>query len=378
MKGNCSVAIGLSVGLAFCGAGVSLAAVAASVLDAKKAAEAKGYIFETSHDEIVAKAKKEGRVKALTGLDPGTFPYMIQSFKKRYPFLNVEMVEITGPDAAQRFLLELNAGTAQDWDTANVSTEFYSEYVSFAKKFDLLGMAEHGVLGISTKMIDPKYRTTVSLTSGVSVPVYNKNLISVDKVPDKWEDFLKPEFKARKFLVDIRTHVFAAFPACPEQGLGPEWAMRLARGLRAQEPIWVRGNTRAIRAIHSGEYAFHFATHYQSIVRAMQKDPTGTLQFKILEPVPLRLGNLEMVLNSAAHPYASLLLLEHFASPEGQDIIDKHYPAIASVFSPGSNLSKVLKGKKLCVNSFDTFHQSAKWMAQAVEAFGFPKAERRN
>jgi len=372
MKPNFSVSIVFASALVFS----AMAAAEPSMLEAKKKAEAKGYIFETGHDEIVAKAKKEGRVKALTGLDPETFPHMIESFKKKYPFINVEMVEITGPDAAQRFLMELKAGTAPEWDTANVSTEFYAEYAPFAKKFDVLGMAEHGVLGISPKMVDPKYRTTVSLTSGVSVPVYNKNLISADKVPDKWEDFLKPEFKGRKFMVDIRTHIFAAFPACPEQGLGLEWAVKLARGLRDQEPIWVRGNSRAIRAIHSGEYSLHFATHYQSVVRAMQKDPTGTLQFKILEPVPLRLGNTEMVLNSAPHPYASLLLLEYFASPEGQEIIDKYYPLIASVFSPGSNLSKLLKGKKLCVNGFDTFHQSAKWMAQAVEAFGFPKAEK--
>ena len=353
------------------------AATSAALSKAKQDAEAKGYIFETSHDALVAKAKKEGRVKALTGLDPETFPYMIDSFKKKYPFINVEMVEITGPDAAQRFVMELKAGTAQEWDTSNVSTEFYPEYVAFAKTFDILGMAEHGVLQISPRMIDPKYRDTISLTSGVSVPVYNKNLIPEARVPDKWEDFLKPEFKGRKFMVDIRTHVFAAFPACPDQGLGLEWTMKLARGLRAQEPVWFRGNSRAIRAIQSGEHSLHFATHYQSIVRAMQKDPTGALQFKLIEPVPLRLGNTEMVLNTAAHPYASLLLLEHFASPEGQKIIDKYYPMIASVFSPGSNLSTLLKGRKLCVNGFDTFHESAKWMAQAVEAFGFPKAERR-
>jgi len=366
-----------SIAFALCALGTDVTATtpSAALLEAKKKAEAKRYIFETSHDEIVAKAKKEGRVKALTGLDPGTFPHMIDSFKKKYPFIDVELVEITGPDAAQRFVMELKAGTAQEWDTANVSTEFYGKYAAFAKKFDILGMAEHKVLGITPTMIDPKDRTTVSLTSGVSVPVYNKKLISEDKVPDKWEDFLKPEFKGRKFMVDIRPHIFAAFSGCPEQGLGVEWAMKLARGLRDQEPVWFRGNSRAIRAIHSGEYPLHFATHYQSIVRAMRKDPTGTLQFKVIEPVPLRLGNTEMVLNSAAHPYASLLLLEHFASPEGQEIIDRHYPRIASVFSPGSHLSKFLKGKKLCVNGFADFHKSAKWMAQAVEAFGFPKAE---
>lgn len=357
------------------GANVTAATSNAALDEARGHAEAKGYIFETNHDAIVAKAKEEGRVKALTGLDPETFPHMIESFKKKYPFIDVEMAEITGPDAAQRFVMELKAGTAQEWDTANVSTEFYPAYAPFAKKFDILGMAERGVLGISPKMIDPKDRDIVSLTSGVSVPVYNRRLIPEDKVPDKWEDFLKPEFKGRKFMADIRPHIFAAFSGCPEQGLGVEWAMKLARGLRGQQPVWFRGNSRAIRAIQSGEYALHFSTHYQSIVRAMERDPAGTLQFKIIEPVPLRLGNTEMVLNTAVHPYASLLLLEHFASPEGQQIIDKYYPAIASVFSPGSNLSKVLQGKNLCVNGFADFHRSAEWMAQAVEAFGFPKAE---
>ena len=370
------LAIVLAGALSFSVMGTGLAAARESVLEAKNAAETKGYIFETSHDEIVAKARKEGRIKALTGLDPGTFSHMIESFKKKYPFIDLELAEITGPDAAQRFVMELKSGTAQGWDTANVSTEFYPDYAPFAKKFDILGMAEHGVLGIAPKMIDPKDRAIVSLTSGVSVPVYNKKLISADKVPDKWEDFLKPEFKGRKFMVDIRPHIFAAFSACPEQGLGVEWAMKLARGLRDQEPVWFRGNSRAIRAVHNGEYPLHFATHYQSIVRAMKKDPTGTLQFKLIEPVPLRLGNTEMVLNSAPHPYASLLLIEHFASPKGQEIIDKHYPSIASVFSPSSHLAKFLKGKKHCVSGFADFHKSAKWMAMAVEAFGFPKAEK--
>jgi hypothetical protein len=102
----------LSIVFALCALGTDVTAStpSAALLEAKKKAEAKGYIFETNHEEIVAKAKKEGRVKALTGLDPETFPYMIDRFKKKYPFLEVEMVEITGRDAAQRFVMELKAG----------------------------------------------------------------------------------------------------------------------------------------------------------------------------------------------------------------------------------------------------------------------------
>ncbi len=370
-----SLCVGFALGLPAMGIGAETPSPA--VEKAQKEAQAKGYIFETSHDEIVAKAKQEGRVSVLSGLDPDVYPHMMESFKKKYPFIEVEMREITGTDAAQRFVTELKAGSSTDFDTAHASTDFYPEYPPFAKKFDILGMAEQGILSIPPKMVDPKYRSIVAMGSAIEVPAYNKKLISPDQVPDKWEDFLKPEFKGRKFIADIRPHAFAAFPACPDQGLGLEWTMKLARGLRDQQPIWFRGHSRALSAILAGEYSLHFATHYQSIKRSMGKDPTGTLQLKIVEPVPVRLQNLELVLASAVHPYASLLLMEHEASPEGQDIIDKYEPLVGSIYSPGSDLARTLKGKNLCVNGFDTFHNSSKWMAMAVEAFGFPKAEKR-
>ncbi len=104
----------------------------------------------------------------------------------------------------------------------------------------------------------------------------------------------------------------------------------------------------------------------------MAKDPTGALQFKMVEPVPVRLTQLELVLASAPHPYTALLYIEHESSPEGQDIIDKQ-DFVGSIFYPGSNMAKTVQGKKLCVNGFADFHNSDKWMAMAVEAFGFPK-----
>jgi ABC-type Fe3+ transport system substrate-binding protein len=350
----------------------SAAESSSAFLKAKNEAEAKGFIFEASRDAIVAKAKKEGAVKVLSGLDPSLYSNMMASFRKKYPFLKIEMVEISGPDSAQRFILELKSGSRNDFDVAHASTEFYPEYIPFAKKFDLLGMAEFGVLRIPPKMVDPKNRAIAALGSAVSVVAYNKNLIPPDKIPTRWEDFLKPEFKGRKFLVDMRPHAFAAYPACPQEGLGLEWMLKYARGLRDQNPIWSRGHSRALSSILAGEYTIHSGTHYQSVMRAMAKDPTGALQFKMVEPVPVRLTQLELVLASAQHPYAALLYMEHEASPEGQDIIDKQ-DFVGSIFYPGSNMSKTIQGKKLCINGFADFHDSSKWMAMAVEAFGFPK-----
>jgi ABC-type Fe3+ transport system substrate-binding protein len=224
-------------------------------------------------------------------------------------------------------------------------------------------------------MVDPKNRTIVALGNGLLAVAYNKSLIPENRVPNRWEDFLKPEFKGRKFLVDVRPHMYGAFAACPNQGLGLEWMLNYAKKIREQEPIWFRGNSRALTGIMAGEYAMHSGTHYHAAIRAKEKDRTGAFQVKLVEPVPMNLISTETVLGISSHPYAALLFLEHETSPEGQKLIDQHEPLKASVHSPGSVLAKETQGKQVCVNGFDTFQKSAVWMGEAVKAFGFPKAE---
>ena len=150
-------------------AGVASAATAtaASVQKAKQATEAMGYAFISSHDEILSNAKKEAKLRVQSSLDPNTFKPLMSSFKKKYPFADVEIQEMTGTDTAQRFLLELKAGTVKDWDTIHLPEDFYNDYAPYAKKLDVLGMAEHGVLKINPKMVDPEYRSVVSIGSAI-------------------------------------------------------------------------------------------------------------------------------------------------------------------------------------------------------------------
>ena len=61
------------------------ASPAASLGKAKQQAEAKGFVFELSHDEIVAKAKREGKLRALIGWDAPNHPPLIAAFKKSIP-----------------------------------------------------------------------------------------------------------------------------------------------------------------------------------------------------------------------------------------------------------------------------------------------------
>jgi ABC-type Fe3+ transport system substrate-binding protein len=350
-------------------ASVPVRAQSSALRQAKAAAEAKGYVFETNHDEIVAKAKKEGKLRFLSSWDSKVMEHMGKALKKKYPFIDITVGEHGSVESAQRFLLELKAGRGKEWDAVRLYTEFYDQYTPFLKKFDLRGMAEQGVLKIPPKLVDPRTRNSIFLTSEPSVVAYNKKLISEDKVPNSWQDFLRPEFKGRKFIADIRPLALAV--------LVPEWGMEkvldFAKKIAAQDPIWVRGHTKPLTAVLAGEYALFLGPNYGSVARVQAKDRLGVVGYKIPEPVPVRIHQANAVLESAANAYTGLLLLEFAGSSEGQKIIDQYWPLAASAFAPGSHQEELLKGKTLSVVDAIHYENLDDYMDKIVGAYGFPK-----
>jgi ABC-type Fe3+ transport system substrate-binding protein len=316
---------------------------------------------------ILSRARAEGKLRVLSSFSPEAFRRMRELMQKKYPFLDISVEEITGPDAQQRLLLELKAGTAKDWDVVAATPDMYNEFVPERKTFDILGMAQRGVLAINPRMVDPENRGVVALGSNLCSIAYNKKLISTEKAPNTWEDFLKPEFKAKKFIVDIRPTCLAGLAV----GFGEAWLVGYAKKLAAQDPVWARGFPVAMTRIAIGEHALHQLTNYNSCMRAAAKDPTGSLVCKIVQPTPVRLMNTEFVIRTARYPYAALLWIETEASPDGQRILDEYGPLNSSVYADGK-IAEAVKGLKVFVNDFKTLKNTTKWQEMAVEAFGFP------
>lgn len=347
------------------------ASVSPPLLKAKKDADAQGYIFETSRDEIVAKAKKEAKLRVLSTMEIEVTKALRDAFKKKYPFIDIRAEELGSVDENQRFLLEIKAGAAKGWDVNRVYTDFYEEFLPYQKKFDILGMAEHKVLNIPPQLVDPRTRNVVTSVTNMNVVAYNKKLLAPDKVPEKWEDFLKPEFKGRKFVADIRPVPFAIL--VPAWGL--EKTLDFARKLAAQDPVWGRGHTRMISSVINGDVVAVAGTNLGSTKKAQQKDRADVLGMKIIEPVPIRLHEGNSVLNSAEYPYAGLLWLEFQASPEGQKIIDQHWPLGGSILLPGSAQEELTRGKKLSLADWNHMQKVDDYLSKIVEALGFPKAK---
>jgi iron(III) transport system substrate-binding protein len=347
-------------------------ASARSALDQAKAdAAAKGMTFVTTHDEIVAKAKEEGSLRALLSFGKEVQKPIIDSFTKAYPFIKLEMQETTGSDA-QRFLLELQGGTdnAKSWDVTNISSELYKQVAPFIAPYDVLGMSQQKVLAIDTRMVDPATRSAFAAGSATGGFAYNKKLISADKLPKTWEDFAKPEFQGKKFWTDIEPTNFASLVPL----MGEQAVIDLAKKIAAQQPVWVRGDTKTLTAMAAGEYQLSFASNYHSAFRAQALAPDA-LGIVVLDPAPVRLAQLMGILKTAKHPYASLLLMEWFAGPDGQKILDDTGPVQSSVFAAGSKVNQVTAGKKLSVVGWAELDKLAGWQNKIVEAWGFPKAQ---
>src|SRR5262245_1876333 len=76
-----------TLGLFVISAATHALAASPTLVKAKEEAEAKGYIFFTSHDEIVAMAKKEGKLNVSSGLEAASFKPLMNAFKQKYPFI---------------------------------------------------------------------------------------------------------------------------------------------------------------------------------------------------------------------------------------------------------------------------------------------------
>jgi iron(III) transport system substrate-binding protein len=349
---------------------VSAASSSSALQKAKQEAEARGYTFFTSHDEIVAQAKKEGRLRVIAEMEPPTIKATTQAFMQRFPFIKLDVEELSGTGATQTNILQVKAGAARNWDILHLPTDFYNEYIPHIWKIDVLGMAQHGVIRIPAPMVDPEHRGVVAFYSRFQVAVYNKNLISAQHLPRLWEDVLKPEFKGKKFAADIRpTEIAALVPAW-----GLDKTLDFARKVAAQDPIWVRGSTRTIPLIIAGEVPMMIGPSFHTTRRIQKRDTTGILQYALLEPIPLRMALAEAIQTGSKNPNAALLWLEWMASSEAQKLADEHEPEESSFHVLGGAVKQAIAGKKLSVVNWEHNKNMEQWQTKVFEAYGFPKA----
>ena len=333
-------------------------------------AQAQGAVAPPTKDEILTRAKQEGKLSVVPGYDRTTIEPLVSAFKKKYPFIDVSWQIVTGITAAQKQLFDLVAGKAAI-DVFSPSTAFLDDYFKqdLIKVYDLKTMAQTGQLKIPLEMIDDS-GSMAWLGSNVGVFVYNSKLVPADKAPKSWADCIDPRWKG-KLVVDTKPNILSWLtPAW-----GEEKVLGFARRLKANDPIWARGQTGSLARMAAGEFVIDCGMYLHTSNRALKRDPTMPIKIVIPEDiVGVSFHEPEVVYARAQHPHAGLLWMEFIASKEGQTLVDARDPGKASFVGEGTLAASVMKDRKVSMCSGTCRSQEDKMMSRiAVEAWGLPK-----
>lgn len=258
----------------------------------------------TDWDQVVAAAKKEGKVVVYSGSVgvPDNVAVM-KAFEARYG-IKVELLEARAAELRERLRTELSLSRPSA-DVVYNSTSMLEDNKREG------ALQPFGPLPLQDRLVPP-FKTDGSvlpvmvLTYGLLI---NTQLVPEAQAPRSWKDLLDPRWKGRMLMDDPRSPGGASlFFTVALNNLGQPFLEGLAR----QQPVLSRENRQAGLRIARGEYPLYFAF---SMADSVKLKGLPVKAYYPQEGAPYLLFGLGMV-KSAAHPNAARLLINHFLEAE--------------------------------------------------------------
>jgi ABC-type Fe3+ transport system substrate-binding protein len=334
---------------------------------------------KATHDEIVAAAKKEPPVQWCTGLSAKESQPLVNAFKKEYPDVpEVNDFECSGQDATQRVLTEWKARTTQV-DLLDTDTEILQQM----EDQNLTYVQNWSVFKGSPIEIDPRhifYKGRV-LTVGQAHRViwFNPKVIKFEDAPKSFEECANPKYKGI-LAADVRPAIFEL-----SKDVGGPWGeaelKKWAAGIKANNPLWVRGTSHAYQVISSGERGLNCGQQLHGLFRGGidPADPNAPIQFIIPKQSIARDYTRLVIAPKPNAPNATVLFAGFLASNKGQAAMAAMNPGYASVYVDGSYTQKAYQkfgAKVLRASQEDLAKVTDNFTNIILTEWGFPSAAR--
>jgi iron(III) transport system substrate-binding protein len=282
--------------------------------------------------EIIEQAKKEGEVVLYTTMPVAEFQIFNQAAKEKYPFLNIHHVRVNSGSQVSKVMLEHKSGKVQvDVIGNNLAAIRYFKEQGVLAKVDLAEAAQ-----LVKGAADPDGFWAGS-TSEFYISAYNTKLITQDKAPRGFDDYLDARFKEQ---IGVNRGVPDGLIGMLElrgEQKGMEYMRRLGRqGLRP-----VDGFTHMTNLLAAGEYPLAIFMQVSKI-DAMKKK--GAPVNWVATAPTLATISCVGVTKNAVHPAAGRLLMDFYLSAEGQRALVKagKIPARRGVKSPSEDVDRLL------------------------------------
>lgn len=326
---------------------ITLLITALSILPAASA------FAQIANPDLIAQAKKEGRVTWYTTVSIPESKQLIDMFEKQYPFIKVDLLRsgagalvnrVVSEYAARNFAADVLQGTASRGG------------LSLLKKKEILGRYESPEFKFLAAELKDKSGYWGSTFQNTFVLAYNKRMVKSVDIPDAYEDLLKPVWKGRQILND--TDNFEWF-----DGLLKFWGrdkgLAYFRRLAAQDQIFQRGARGRIQLVAAGEapLTIGYGPHAQSFV-----NQGAPIEWVPLEPVVVIINTVSIA-SRAPHPAAAKLFIDFLLSRPAQLKL-RELSRIPSRSDVEADPPRLIKGFRRVVQDLEN-----ESMAESIELF---------
>ncbi len=287
-------------------------------------------------DQLVAGAKKEGRLVLYASAAVQQLQMYFAAFNKRYPFIKTEYYRTDKQKLLSRILLEHRSKQhlADLIHTSVIETHILKTRGALSRYVPAEAAAYPG------QFKDPEGYWTSVLLSGTLMG-FNSRQVSRAEAPKRYEDLLLPRWKNAIGLDNTKIEWFAMLLKLK----GRPFMEKLA----AQNPKVMAGNTNLLNLLAAGEFAITPGVYEYSI--EVLKDKGAPVDWVGLEPVIVYTVAVSLPAQPQ-HPNAAKLFIEWVLSKEGQEVVNQ-YGRVPIRDDVESTYGKILKQHKILMTDVD-------------------------
>ena len=335
--------------------------------------------MKTKYEDILAAAKKEPPVQWCSGMSSAETQPLVDAFKKAYPDVpEINDFECSGQDATQRVLTEWKARVTQV-DLLDTDTEI----LLAMEQQNLTHVQDWSVFKGSPIEVDPTYifykGRVLTVGQAQRVIWFNPKVIKFEDAPKSFEECADPKYKGL-IAADVRPALFEL-----SKDVGGPWddaqLKKWAAGMKANNPLWVRGASHAYQVIASGERGINCGQQLHGLFRGAKSIdpslPTAPVQFIIPKQSIARDYTRLVIAPKPNAPNATILFAAFLASEKGQTAMAEMNPGYSSVFIKGSYSQKAYEkfgAKVLRASQEDLAKVTDRVTNVILTEWGFPAA----
>lgn len=256
-------------------------------------------------------ARKEGKLRVYSTMDPGQFEALIKPFKERFPFIATEYSRASHEDRAVRTLVAFkNKRIVTDILTGLGGSYFM--YREVGALDDMRGIPN--LKNNPPETVDPE-GLWVGMHMRYWCMAYNTRYLKKEEMPKRWDDVLShPKLRNGNLAIGNRPQLWAL---SVWKANGEKWTKDfLTRLFNEVKPQLRReGMNAMLELLAAGE--FH-ATIPSAEYRTYKKQLDGApISYHCPEPVPIAVSEMG-ILKGAPNINSARLFINWFLSKEGQ------------------------------------------------------------